>query len=445
MRVLATACDRENRGVPVAHAVVVGPDTVWFRLKTPDERPPAGWTAEPGGRTWHAELRRLQSASVTESPQEPYPQLVSLGTNSKGFVLLNLSQAGGIIGLEGDTREARALAQDWTRELTTSPWSRDVQVVRIGFKAGTADPVGSIEAQSLVDAEAALADEGGGVLLLAGLPGGRDRERVYRLADDPEGRWSVVVVGRVEHPRWRFSIDSNGVVDTGLLDEPVAHRLNSAVDTPAHEDPDADPAGHPVGAAAPGSRRPEPLSARLWIVVGGVAVACLVGIALVLTLRGSTSPSAPVAQPSAGQEVTRGAAASSPTTSTQSGSTPPANAAATLVNPGTGKCLSGSAGSDGTPLILAACDGAANQQWTVAPDGTIRTKSLCMDAAWGATAPGTVVQIGSCSGNLAQQFSLRGDTIYSTKAKMCVGEVNGGTGIALSPCDSGASELFKRG
>jgi hypothetical protein len=241
VRALATACDRENRAVPAAHAVVVGSDTVWFRLRTPDERPPTGWTADPAGRTWRAQLRRLQSATVADSLQEPYPQLVSLGNSSKGFVLLNLSQAGGIIGLEGDARQARALAQDWTRDLTTSPWSRDVQVVRVGFRSGPADPVGAIEAKTLVDAEAALADDGGGVLLLAGLPGGRDGERVRRLANDPEGRWSVVVVGRVGDPRWRFTIDSTGVVDTGLLDEPVARRLEPTADLPAApEDPDTD-------------------------------------------------------------------------------------------------------------------------------------------------------------------------------------------------------------
>lgn len=47
VRVLATACDRENRGVPVAHVIVVGPDTVRLHLKTPDERPPPGGPPVP--------------------------------------------------------------------------------------------------------------------------------------------------------------------------------------------------------------------------------------------------------------------------------------------------------------------------------------------------------------------------------------------------------------
>ncbi|WP_327071288.1 ricin-type beta-trefoil lectin domain protein [Kitasatospora sp. NBC_01250] len=450
VRVLATACDRENRGVPVAHVIVVGPDTVRLHLKTPDERPPAGWTAGPDGLTWQAQLRGLQSASVAESLQEPYPRLVPLGTTREGFVLLNLGQVGGIISLEGDARRARALAEDWTRELTTSPWSRTVQVVRIGFTSGSAERFRSSETPALVDGEATLADQDGGVALLAGLPRGRDREAVYRLADDPQGRWSVVVLGRVEHPRWRFTIDSTGAVDTGLLDEPVTPRPESAWDAPAQEEAEAvpRPARSPAGASAPESPRRERRFTRRWAVVASVVVTCLVGGALALTLKGNSTPTAPVAQASDNQRASRGTTTPKPTKSAaptgSANATGKAGKAGTLVNPATGKCLSGSAGTDGTPLVLLACDGDANQQWDVAADGTIRTKGLCMDAAWGAATAGTVVQIAVCSGNPAQQFAPKGDTVYTTHANLCVGEVNGGTGIQLLPCDQSGAEVFKR-
>ncbi|WP_369392455.1 ricin-type beta-trefoil lectin domain protein [Streptomyces sp. CG1] len=440
VRVLATSCERANRGVPVAHAVVVGTDTVRFHLKAPDERPPAGWTADPGDRTWHAPLRWVQNASVAESLREPYPQLVSIGNSSKGFVLLNLGQAGGIIALEGDARQARILAQDWTRELTTSPWSRGVRVIRIGFKPGTTDPAGSTEAKTLAEAESALADKAGGVLLLAGMPGGRDRERVYTLANDPEGRWSVVVVGRVEHPRWRFTIDLNGLVDTGLLDERVAHRLNAEEDPPAHEDTDADPAGRPVGGTAPASQRTERRFTRPWAVAASVAVACLLGTALFLTLRDSSSPSAPVGHASGNPGVSRGA-----TTPPSAPGRASSASSVRLANPGTGKCLSGTAGTYGTPLVLWTCDGDATQHWDFASDGTIRTNDLCMDAAGAGTTAGTIVQIAKCDGNAAQQFRLRNNTLYATQANMCVNAVKGGGGIQLATCNNSASEVFKRG
>jgi hypothetical protein len=114
------------------------------------------------------------------------------------------------------------------------------------------------------------------------------------------------------------------------------------------------------------------------------------------------------------------------------------------VNPATGKCLSSGAGTDGTPLALAACGGAPDQKWTVAPDGTIRSKGLCMDAAWGGTAPGTVIQVANCSGNPAQQFSLRGTTVYSKQAGRCLGVVGSGTGIRLAACGKAPTVTFRR-
>ncbi|WP_370115434.1 ricin-type beta-trefoil lectin domain protein [Streptacidiphilus sp. MAP12-33] len=459
VRVLATACDRDNRGLPVAHAVVVGPEAVRLQLKTPDERPPTGWSAENDGRVWQAPLRRLQSAGVDDSLAEPYPRLVSLGSASQGFVLLNLSQAGGIIGLEGDVRQARRLAQDWTGELGTSPWSRDVRVVRVGFRSGPEGALGSTEAQSLADAEAALADHAGGVLLLDGLPGGRDRERVYTLANDPDGRWSVVVVGRVEHPRWRFTLDAAGFVDTGILDEPVAHRLrdDTTWDTPAADTDDADTppvgraplAGHGAGFA--NAETAPHASLRRWLVIATAVIACVVGATgVALALRGSPAPTTPVARTSAltGASTNAppggGTTAGNPSgaTTASQGAVPPTKP--TLRNPATGLCLSGSVGTDGTPLVLSVCDGDPSLRWALSPDGTIGVDGLCMDSAWGATKVDTVVQIARCSGNPAQQFSLVGDTIHSKQAKLCLGEVAGGKGVHLFPCDHRPSEVFKR-
>ncbi|MCX4751309.1 RICIN domain-containing protein [Kitasatospora sp. NBC_01287] len=445
LRVLATACARENRGVPLAHLVVVGPEAVRLRLNTPDERPPAGWTAEDGGRTWQARLRLLQSASVAESLEDPYPRLVSLGATGQGFMLLNLGQAGGIINLEGDARQARALALEWSRQLTSNPWSRDVPVVRVGFRPGTAERFGPTGAPAPTDGETALADESGGVALLAGMPGGRDRERIHRLADDPRGRWSVVVVGRVDHPRWRFTIDATGVVDTGLLDEPVVLLPSMPSDEPDHADAAADPVGAPAGKTPPGGRPRGRLISRRRLIVATALLACLVGAALVLTRQGAASHAAPPARAGGVQGASGAASTPDPTASTAPPRSAPASAAGTLLNPGTGKCLSGSTGTDGTPLVLGACDGAANQQWTAAPDGTVRTKGLCMDAAWGATTPGTVVQVANCSGNPAQQFSFKNGTVFSTRANLCAGEVNGGTAVQLLPCDQSAPEVFKRG
>lgn len=348
VRAMATACAQENREVPAAHAVVVGPEIVWFHLRTPDERPPAGWTADQDGRIWRARLRLLQSADIAQSLREPYPQLVSLGSAGKGFVLLNLNQAGGIIGLEGDTPQARVLAQDWARELTTSPWSRGLQVVRIGFKSGSTDPVGAVEVKTLADAEEALAEAGGGVLLFDGLPGGRDGERIRKLADDPERHWSVVVVGRVEDPRWRFTVDSAGVVDTGLLDEPVAHLQ-------------ADPAEQLPAWIAPGGRRHWLLSTPRRMIGAILAVAFVLALADHFATLATAPSSAASARPSAIPSATKAASKGVP-----------AGGTGLVVSLGSGLCLDSDSNpartlngkAEGGHAFAIACNGHQYQQWT---------------------------------------------------------------------------------
>ena len=460
MRALATACDDEKREVPAIQAVVVGADTVRLHLGTPDERPPADWTCEHDGRLWHAPLRRLQSARMSDALPESCPQLVSLGGSREGFVLLNLAGAGGIIGLEGDTRQTRSLVQDWTRELTTSPWSRDVRVVRIGFRNGT-EPGDTIEAKSLGDAATILSGIDGAVLVLAAPPNGRDREFLHGLAEHPGGRWTVVILGRVEQPRWRLVLDAEGVVDTGFLAGPVARRLDHPLAAPGFEDPgpDPDPDPGPVSAAAiaPPGRGGFNRGAAIGIAVAAAAVVAAVAVVLTTT-HGGSSAGTPVAGASVGPRPTATAPASPPPTgqaavpagsaqasapATASAPVAAAGSGASLKNPATGECLSAGPDTDGTPLVLAGCDGAPNQAWQVAANGTIQSQGLCMDAAWGATAPGTVVQVARCSGNPAQQFSVRDGTVYSKQAELCLGQVNGGAAIHLSPC-TGPASAFKQ-
>lgn len=55
------------------------------------------------------------------------------------------------------------------------------------------------------------------------------------------------------------------------------------------------------------------------------------------------------------------------------------------------------------------------------------------------------MQVANCSGNPAQHFAVNGGTIYSAQAKLCVGEVNGGTAVQLLPCDQSAAQAFKQG
>jgi hypothetical protein len=233
LRTLATACASAGREVPGVAAVVVNAETLALRLSAPDERPPAGWASGQQGRTWSAPLRMLQTAPVNDALEAPYPRLVSAGESANSRVLLNLAAAHGLIGLDGDSRLARGLAADWARELANSPWSRGITVLRVGFADQGAD-AGGVETAASLEAASGLLDEArAGLLVLAHPPAGREGERAAELAADPGRRWSVLVLGNPKNANWRMTADSSGILETGLLGEPVrlfssARRLEPA-------------------------------------------------------------------------------------------------------------------------------------------------------------------------------------------------------------------------
>ncbi|GIF19602.1 hypothetical protein BJ973_006647 [Actinoplanes tereljensis] len=214
LRALATGC----AVLPAVGAVVLGPESVRLRLTTPGETPPPGWTASDQGRTWEASLHQLANAPVDDRIPEPYPLLVSAGVVDGGRLLLNLAEAGGLVGVEGDLELARGLVRSWSRRLTTSPWSARVRAIRVGFPPDS--DFNGWDVARLVEAAAELDDPYGGVLLFAEQPHGRDAYQVERLLAEPARRWTVVVVGAVE-ATWRLTVGVDGTLDTGMLAEPA--------------------------------------------------------------------------------------------------------------------------------------------------------------------------------------------------------------------------------
>ncbi|GAA4251748.1 RICIN domain-containing protein [Dactylosporangium darangshiense] len=76
-----------------------------------------------------------------------------------------------------------------------------------------------------------------------------------------------------------------------------------------------------------------------------------------------------------------------------------------------GKCVdvAGASSANGTQVQLYTCNGTAAQQWTVGDDGTIRALGKCLDVAAASSANGTKVQIYDCNGTAAQQWSRNSD------------------------------------
>ncbi|TDV48880.1 extracellular catalytic domain type 1 short-chain-length polyhydroxyalkanoate depolymerase [Actinophytocola oryzae] len=72
-----------------------------------------------------------------------------------------------------------------------------------------------------------------------------------------------------------------------------------------------------------------------------------------------------------------------------------------------GKCVdvAASATANGTPVQLYTCNGTAAQQWTVVADRTVRAFGKCLDVQGGINADGTKVQLWDCNGNPQQQWT----------------------------------------
>ncbi|MCO6008461.1 ricin-type beta-trefoil lectin domain protein [Actinoallomurus purpureus] len=75
------------------------------------------------------------------------------------------------------------------------------------------------------------------------------------------------------------------------------------------------------------------------------------------------------------------------------------------------KCVdvAGANSANGTQVQLYTCNGTSAQQWTVGTDGTIRALGKCLDVAGANSANGTKVQIYDCNGTTAQTWTASSD------------------------------------
>ncbi|MBM7784268.1 lectin [Tenggerimyces flavus] len=114
-----------------------------------------------------------------------------------------------------------------------------------------------------------------------------------------------------------------------------------------------------------------------------------------------------------------------------------------------GKCVdvAGANPADGTAVQLYTCNGSGAQQWTVGTDGTIRALGKCLDVAAGSTANGARVQLYTCNGSGAQQWNVTaGRDIVNPAANKCL-DVTGntsadGTPLQLWSCTGAANQKW---
>jgi glucose/arabinose dehydrogenase/PKD repeat protein len=113
------------------------------------------------------------------------------------------------------------------------------------------------------------------------------------------------------------------------------------------------------------------------------------------------------------------------------------------------KCLDVDNGgtADGTKIQLYTCNGSTAQNWTVTANGPIKALGKCLDVAGGATANGTKAQLWTCNATAAQVWSAQADgTLKNPPSGRCldVSENNPADGqqIHIWDCTGAANQKW---
>jgi glucosylceramidase len=128
----------------------------------------------------------------------------------------------------------------------------------------------------------------------------------------------------------------------------------------------------------------------------------------------------------------------------------PSNPGGTAITGLAGKCVDVAAANsaDGTAVQLYTCNGTAAQQWTRNTNGTITgLAGKCLDVAAGSTANGAKVQLYTCNGSAAQQWTYTSaQQLINPQANKCL-DVTGnvstdGTPLQIWSCTGAANQKW---
>ncbi|MBK3585577.1 ricin-type beta-trefoil lectin domain protein, partial [Streptomyces sp. MBT57] len=114
-----------------------------------------------------------------------------------------------------------------------------------------------------------------------------------------------------------------------------------------------------------------------------------------------------------------------------------------------GKCAeaAGGASADGTQIQLWTCNQSAAQKWTAGTDDTYRALGKCLDISGAGTADGTKIQLYGCNGTGAQKWVAQADgTLKNPVSGKCL-DASGaasadGTKLHLWTCHTGANQKW---
>ncbi|WP_250562204.1 glycoside hydrolase family 27 protein [Sphaerisporangium fuscum] len=119
---------------------------------------------------------------------------------------------------------------------------------------------------------------------------------------------------------------------------------------------------------------------------------------------------------------------------------------------GSGRCLDvpDNSQTSGVQVAIWDCNGGANQQWTLTPDGRLQVYGAkCLDAYDNGTAAGTKVIIWDCHGDPNQQWRMNADgAVVGVQSGLCLDVTGAGTAngtlVQLWTCNGGANQKWSR-
>ena len=113
-----------------------------------------------------------------------------------------------------------------------------------------------------------------------------------------------------------------------------------------------------------------------------------------------------------------------------------------------GLCLDvrSASNADGTPVQVYTCNGTTAQQWTVGSNGTVQALSKCLDVVGAGTANGTKVDLYTCNGTGAQQWQAQSNgELINTNSGSCLddtGSGGSGTQVQIWACADTANQQW---
>jgi beta-glucanase (GH16 family) len=137
-------------------------------------------------------------------------------------------------------------------------------------------------------------------------------------------------------------------------------------------------------------------------------------------------------------------------TSGGGGTTPPPSSGGGAITGYGGLCLDDRSSSTANfnPVQIYTCNGTAAQQWTVVQAGsTLHVLGKCLDVNGGGTANGTTVDLYDCNNTAAQVFIPQSNgSLYNPQSNKCLDDpassTTPGTQVQIWDCNGGANQVW---